>query len=141
MKGDTAMDRVQPKWAYRGSIVRTACSSHVIVTQVLYSFKALDQIFHGVKVVPEPGHPSYYDGLLWVVDDGEGLLVWQECRQRPRIIDGKFEHEIEEIVGHYESWTGSVYYAIKWMDYKCPTWESEEDMLTCHLINKYWLCP
>ena len=51
--------------------------------------------------------------LLGWVEDGEGLQIWPECRQQPQIIDGELEHEIEKMVGSYESQTGSVYYAVK----------------------------
>ncbi|KAH8655519.1 hypothetical protein BX600DRAFT_385289 [Xylariales sp. PMI_506] len=136
------MKPIQPVLAYCGASVQTVWSSHVIIVQVLYSLKARNETFHGVKVETlnyESGHPLYYDGLLWVVEDGGNLRIWQECRQSPWITDGEVEGEIEEIIGHYESDTGSVYYAIKWMDYECPTWELEEDVLTCQLIDHYWL--
>ncbi|KAK8038384.1 hypothetical protein PG994_015151 [Apiospora phragmitis] len=57
--------------------------------------------------------------------------MWQECQQRPRLIDGEPTHAIEDVVAHYQTSTGSVYYAIKWAGYECPTWELESDLDGC----------
>jgi len=62
-----------------------------------------------------------------------GLQIWQDCWSQPRINDGELEHEIKGKVGHYESQTGSVYYAV--VNYGCSTWELEEDICSsCYLL-------
>ena len=126
--------------AYRGSVIQTAWSSNVAVIQVLYTLRTADWTFHGVRVETlDQGWEVSSDAtkLLWVLEDHQGLRTWQECRQRPFIIDGELEHDIEKIVGHYESQTGSVYYAVKWVDFECPTWELEDDLSSCQLITEY----
>ncbi|KAK3933652.1 hypothetical protein QBC46DRAFT_368648 [Diplogelasinospora grovesii] len=113
------MQRLTPKVAYLGSPVRTGWSSHVVVMQVLYTLWKPELIFHGIRVENLDGdlrNWPYTEGLLW------------ECRQRPRIINGEADFEIEEIVGHYQAQSGLVYYAIKWVEYECPTWELEDDL-------------
>ncbi|KAK3933477.1 hypothetical protein QBC46DRAFT_368726 [Diplogelasinospora grovesii] len=125
------MQRLNPKVAYLGCPVRTGWSSHVVVVQVLYTLWKPELIFHGVRVENLDGdfrNWPYTEGLLWVLEDGQELRIWQECRQRPRIIDGEADCEIEEIVGHYQAQSGPVYYAIKWVGYECPTWELEDDL-------------
>ena len=134
------MIHLRAESAYRGSFVRTAWSSNVVILQVLYSLRTPNQIFHGVKVDTldqEVGASTDGNGLLWVAEDSQGLRVWQECRQRPFILDGEIEYEIEEIVGHYEAQTGSVYYAVKWSDYECPTWELEDNLRSTRFITEY----
>ncbi|KEY63885.1 hypothetical protein S40285_08976 [Stachybotrys chlorohalonatus IBT 40285] len=125
-----------PDRSHRGSLVHTAWSSNVSILQVLYSIKTSDLTFHGVTV---EGFDDSGD-LLWVLEDHLGLRIWQECRQRPFISDGdlgELENEIEEIVGHYEAPTGSIYYAVKWVGYECPTWELEDDLGGGRQITDY----
>lgn len=66
--------------------------------------------------------------LIWAYGDDRQLSLWQDIRQRPRIIDSKSEANIERIVGHYQVATGEYYYAIKWKNYACPTWELEANL-------------
>ncbi|KAK4206201.1 hypothetical protein QBC37DRAFT_301271 [Rhypophila decipiens] len=132
------MMQLQPDWARRGSLVQTAWSSNVVILQVLYTVTTLDRKFHGV-IVENPVQArgaSATDDLLWVFDDSCGLRVWQECRQRPFITEGEYG-EIEQVFGHYENPTGSVYYAVKWTDYECPTWELEDDLYDSQLTTEY----
>lgn len=130
--------RIITDQAYHGSFVRAAWSSKVAILEVLYSLKTSNQIFLGVRgetLDPQSDH----HGLLWVSKDSQGFQVWQECRQRPFIMEGESEYEIEEILGHYETQTGAVYYAVKWFDYECPTWELEDDLWSSRLITDYCL--
>lgn len=133
------MMQLQPDWAHRGSFVQTAWSSSVVILQVLYTIKTPDRIFHGaiVENLDQASGTSATDNLLWVVDDSYGLRMWQECRQRPFITQGEYGYEIEEVFGHYETQTGSVYYAVKWVDYECPTWELEDDLYDSNLTTEY----
>lgn len=118
--------------------VRTAWSSKVAILEVLYTYRTLYQTFLGVRT--ETLDPtSDQNGLLWVCKDTQGYQVWQECHQRPYIIEGESDYDVKEILGHYESPNGSVYYAVKWIGYECPTWELEDDLWGCRLITTYCL--
>jgi hypothetical protein len=122
----------------RSSFVRTAWSSNVTILQVLYTYRTSTHTFLGVRTETLQ-QKSDHHSLLWVVKDGQGFRVWQECRQRPFIINGESEFEIQGIIGHYETQTGAVYYAVKWIHYECPTWELEDDLWNCQLITDYCL--
>ncbi|KAK4206037.1 hypothetical protein QBC37DRAFT_301603, partial [Rhypophila decipiens] len=74
-----------------------------------------------------------------VFDNTYSLRVWQECRQRPFITEGKYGYEVEQISGHYETPTGSVYYGVKWTVYECPTWELEDDLYNSQLTTESYL--
>jgi hypothetical protein len=130
--------RLNANQAYQGSFVQTAWSSKVAILEVLYSFRTSHQTIFGVRA-ETLDQKSDHHGLLWVRKDSRGFQLWQECRQRPYIIDGESDYEIEEILGHYETESGTVYYAVKWIDYECPTWELEDDLWSCRLITSYCL--
>lgn len=137
------MKHLDPDGKYEGSFVRTAWSSRVVILRVLYTITSTNQsiLFHGVKAktTDRKQEASAEDELLWVFKDCSGLRLWQECRQKPFIIDGEVDSDIEEIVGHHEDESGAIHYAVKWLDYECPTWESEADLYTCPLITDYCL--
>jgi hypothetical protein len=124
--------------AYEGLFVRAAWSSRVTILQALYSLTISDQTFLGVKT-KTLDHESDHHGLLWIYKDGENFRVWQECRQRPFVGSFDVEQEIEEILGHHEMENGDVYYAVKWLSYTCPTWESEDDLFSCRQATDYCL--
>jgi hypothetical protein len=130
--------RLNSSQAYRGSIIRTAWSSKVAILEVLFSFGTSYRTFLGVRA-ETLDRKSDHDELLWVCKDSQGFQLWQECRQRPYIIDGESDYEIEQILGHYESQSGDIHYAVKWIDYECPTWELEDDLWSCRLITTYCL--
>jgi hypothetical protein len=123
------METIMAQYHYRGSVIETPWSSHVVVVEVLFTVKTSRWIFHGVRAVnaerqnwdwPDP------ENLLWLVENGHGLGLWEECRQRPHISDGQGTDEIESIIGHYQSATGNIYAGVKWQGYECPTWELDD---------------
>ncbi|KAH7303147.1 hypothetical protein B0I35DRAFT_365538 [Stachybotrys elegans] len=113
-------------------------SPKVPILQVICSIKTASRTFHGVQV-EALDQESNHHSLVWVFEDIRGFRVWQECCQRPFIIDGESVNEIKEIVGHHEDQTGCVYYAVKWTDYECPTWELEDDLGNHQIITEYCL--
>jgi hypothetical protein len=104
------------QYHYRGSVIETPWSSRIIVVEVLFTVRTSKWTFHGIRAVnaercawdwPE------LENLLWVFDDGHGLRLWEECRQRPHTSDGQSTHEIESIIGYYQSATGNIYTGVK----------------------------
>ncbi|KAI9146679.1 hypothetical protein HJFPF1_13584 [Paramyrothecium foliicola] len=125
------METIMAQYHYRGSVIETPWSSHIVVVDVLFTIKTSKWTFHGVRAAntkrrawdwPELEH------LLWVFDDGRGLRLWEDCHQRPYTSDGQSTHEIESIIGYYQSATGNIYTGVKWRDYDCPTWEFDEEI-------------
>jgi hypothetical protein len=51
------------------------------------------------------------EGLLWVYKEGHNVRIRQECRQQPQFIEGEPECEIRNIIGHYCTQTGLVYFS------------------------------
>jgi hypothetical protein len=100
-----------------------------------------ERTFYGVRVenLDQTGWDWLdRDGLLWVFDNGQHLEIWQESRQRPRVVDGIPDCGIERIVGHYQDESGRVYYGVKWLNYESPSWELEEDLERCSdLLTRY----
>ena len=125
-----------------GSFIKTDWSSQLVIIEVLYTVENLVRTFHGVRFKNLEKKTEDWpqdEGLLWVYNEGHIVRIWQECRQRPRFIEGEPDCEIREIVGHYYTQTGLVYYAILWMEYECPTWELEENLDSCsQLITEYY---
>ncbi|KAH6881185.1 hypothetical protein B0T10DRAFT_411212 [Thelonectria olida] len=122
------MELVAPQSWLRGAPVRTTWSSDVVVKQVLVTLRSAKRMFHGIIASNLDSGPWDWprsDCPIWVVDGGNGLSVWQECRQRPRLGDEGSELKAREVVGHYESRSGSVYLAVRWEGYEGPTWELE----------------
>ncbi|KAI1856077.1 uncharacterized protein JN550_013912, partial [Neoarthrinium moseri] len=102
---------------YHGDIIRTSWSSNVIVVRVLYTVTTSRHAFHGVlaknldwSAQDEPNS----DELLWVYNIAGQVSLWQEMRQRPKAGAEFTDHEIQEIIGHYELEDGRLFYAIKW---------------------------
>ena len=126
-----------------GLFIKTEWSSRLVILEVLYTIKKLGRTFYGVRfenLDEKTGDWLQTEGPLWVYKEGRDIRIWQECRQRPRFIEGEPESdEIRKIIGHYYSQTGLVYYAIMWAEYMCPTWELEEDLDSCsQLITEYY---
>ncbi|KAH6874173.1 hypothetical protein B0T10DRAFT_588005 [Thelonectria olida] len=84
------MELVAPQSWLRGAPVRTTWSSDVVVKQVLVTLRSAKRMFHGIIASNLDSGPWDWprsDCPMWVVDGGNGLSVWQECRQRPRLGD------------------------------------------------------
>ncbi|KAI1857233.1 uncharacterized protein JN550_013368 [Neoarthrinium moseri] len=126
-----------------GDVVKTSWSSNVIVLRILYTVTTSRYAFHGVlaknldwSAQDEPNS----DELLWVYNIAGQISLWQEMRQRPKAGAEFTDHEIQEIIGHYELEDGRLFYAIKWAGYECPTWEPEGSLGAYkETILDYWL--
>lgn len=112
-----------------GDMIQCPWSSTAFLVDTLYSFQESKRVFHGVLVEARDdyGWPSGSVVPLWVLDNGSKLVVWYDIQQRPRATE-QLESAIEHVIGHYEADNGDVYYAIKWREYLCPTWELEETL-------------
>lgn len=120
-----------PQCWLRGTPVQTSWSSDVIVKQVLVTLRSVKRTFYGIIASNLDSGPWDWlpcDQPLWVVDDGSGLRVWQECRQRSCHGDEGEELRAREVVGHYEAGSGNVFLAVLWEDYEGPTWELESQL-------------
>ncbi|KAH8659437.1 hypothetical protein BGZ61DRAFT_433541 [Ilyonectria robusta] len=125
------MEAPTPQYWYRECPVQTAWSSDVIVVEVLMTFTTPNWTFHGIRAANydwEQWDWPRSDGLLWVVDDGQRLRLWQDFRQCPNVMQCDSECSVEAVIGYYQSDTGNNYVAVKWQDYECPTWELESDL-------------
>ncbi|CAM1503404.1 Fc.00g081800.m01.CDS01 [Cosmosporella sp. VM-42] len=128
------MESETPQHWLRNCTVHTAWSAQVIVEEVLLALKTDDRTFYGVRTTNRDHRPwiwprPHLDGLLWVVEDGLRLWVWQECRQAPWIGCGEGADGVEQIVGqHRQPDTGLTYVGVKWKGYECPTWELESEV-------------
>ena len=125
-----------------GSLLKSDWSSKLVIIEVLYIIKKQGCSFYGLRVDnvdKNSGDWPDNEGLLWVYKEGQAFRICQECKQRPRFIEGQPEYKIREIIGHYFAETGSIYYAILWVDYTCPTWELEDDLESCsQLVTEYY---
>lgn len=115
---------------YIGSLVRTPWSSQVVVKETLLSVEIRDQTFHGVRTETHDclglDWPNT-TALLWVFDDGEGLRLWEQPRQRPLYNKNEDLPVIQSILCFYET-GGRAYLGIKWEEYDSPTWELETSL-------------
>ncbi|KAJ3497419.1 hypothetical protein NLG97_g1924 [Lecanicillium saksenae] len=123
---------------YGGRFIKTPWSDQVVVLDVLYSVKASQSVFHGVRAMNTDLRWDWPDVVhfLWVLeqDNDDDLKLAPEWQQPPRIINGELPCDIEFVIGDYQSAAGNTYLAVKWRGYDCPTWELEEDVTT-------WDCP
>lgn len=125
-----------------GAQVKTIWSSQVTISHIICTASAAPFTFYGVLTrnldrVLDSSQTE--DELLWVYNNGTSVSVWQETRQRPLAIEGLTEYEIKGIVGHYELENGRLFYAVKWFERDCPTWELEDDLSTHNaLLLHYW---
>ncbi|KAI9155793.1 hypothetical protein HJFPF1_08382 [Paramyrothecium foliicola] len=125
------METIIAQYHYRGSVIETPWSSQIIVVEVLFTVRTSKWTFHGIRAVNAERRAWDWpelENLLWVFDDGHGLRLWEEFHQRPHTSDGRSTHEIESIIGYYQSATGNIYTGVKWHDYDCPTWEFDDEI-------------
>ncbi|KAK8013724.1 hypothetical protein PG991_009317 [Apiospora marii] len=130
-----------PTSAWKGSGIRSHWSLDLIVARVLYTLQTPNAVFHGVLahnqdrwLVDGPD-----ESLLWVCERDGSVAVWQEDQQRPTISEGRSDHDMGAVIGHYDSRSGALYYSIKWVGYECPTWESEQDLdQYAAFLDQYW---
>jgi len=121
-----------------GDIVKAGWSSDIFITTVFVTSNTGRWTFYGVAT--ENREVSKWDwqdrdGMLWVFHDGKCVKVWQETRQRPSICGGTMECDIEDVFGYCEAGNGSIYYAVKWFNYECPTWELEHNIQNYNLLK------
>jgi hypothetical protein len=119
----------------KGFPVQTPWSTSITVFRALTKFKTATEEFYGVLVEDTDNQNDCK--LLWILERPNGFSTWQESRHRPLIREGESEDEIDNVFGHYEDLEGQVYYAVKWKDYECPTWELEEDLRDCQSTMDY----
>lgn len=123
---------------HAGDIINAPWSSRATVLKVLFVVQNADQDFYGVLYSnPDPlkwDWPSS-TGILWVYHDGLQIRTWQEAGQKPSLTDYSSDFEIKQIFGHYENAEGQVHYAVKWVDYACPTWESDINDSCKHIAD------
>lgn len=135
----TSIKYLNSSWPNVGAKIYTPWSSNVILLEILLIHHNVVGTFYGIRseTRDKEGWPLDSKSPLWVYDDNKTLRLWQEFRQCPRTQD---LDNIEDIIGHYESNSGKIYYAVKWSDYACPTWELEEDMLCYdYSLNEYYM--
>ncbi|OHE90472.1 hypothetical protein CORC01_14238 [Colletotrichum orchidophilum] len=114
-----------------GTLVKGDWSPCITVRRVICTLQSGDRVFFGVLAENQESQLWSWpesDLLLWVFDDGQCVRVWQECAQRPHIVEGQSSHVLESIAGHHEATNGTVLYGVKWAGYECPTWELESDL-------------
>lgn len=124
---------------YRGDSIKARWSSHIIITGILLTLRTARWTFYGVITENRDPYPWDWpdlDGLLWVFHNGEHVKAWEEAHQRPRVSDGELEGILEDILGFWETAKGSVYCAVKWVGYECPTWELEQDLQQCSNLSE-----
>ncbi|EHA53464.1 hypothetical protein MGG_15491 [Pyricularia oryzae 70-15] len=123
---------------YAGDIINAPWSSRPTILEVLFLVQTADLDFYGVLYSnPDPlkwDWPSP-TGIAWVYHDGLQIRTWQEAGQKPSFTDYSSDFEIEQIFGHYENAQGHVSYAVKWVDYTCPTWESDINYSCKHVVD------
>ena len=127
--------------ALKGLGIRTHWSLNLVVVQVLYTLQTPNAVFHGV--LAENKERLLEDGpnvdLLWVCERDGSVAVWLESQQRPAIKEGKSDHNMDAVIGHYDTRSGFLYYSVKWIGYECPTWESEQDLdAYAAFLDQYW---
>ncbi|KAL0929615.1 uncharacterized protein CTRU02_215514 [Colletotrichum truncatum] len=122
-----------------GALAEAGWSSRILVVDVVCVVTGADRTFYGV-VTENLDLASWdwprVDGLQWVFHDGKSIRLWQECVQRPHLINGAWDFDVESIVACYETDSGHLYYGVKWAGYECPTWETENDIRSySHLLS------
>ena len=128
-------------WPRKGVLIQTPWSSNVVLQEIIYEVHTYINTFYGVRAETRDsnGWPLKSDHLLWVYDKEQELHLWQEAIQQPRSVDVDLDDAVK-VIGHYESDTGEVFYALKWSNYSCPTWELEEDLSRHNnIITQYCL--
>lgn len=127
------METVHSNLKYQGYGVLTPWSNQVTVVEVIFSINVDTSTFHGVRTKNLDMSRDWLDSesLLWVVEEGRGLRLWQGFEQSPYLMNGDGQYEIDFVVGGYQSSAGSNYFGVKWLGYPCPTWVSEDE-LTSH---------
>ena len=130
-----------PTTDWKGSGIQSNWSLDLIVARVLYTLQTPKAVFHGVLAENQDrwlvGGPD--ESLLWVYERDGSVAVWQEDQQRPAIREGKSDHNMDAVIGHYDTRSGFLYYSVKWIGYECPTWESEQDLdAYAAFLDQYW---
>lgn len=134
-----SLKHLNSSWPNVGAKIATPWSSNVILLEILLIHHNVVGTFYGIRseTRDRQGWPLVSKNPLWVYDDNKTLRIWQEIRQCPRTQD---LDKIETIIGHFESDAGDIYYAVKWSEYACPTWELEEDLLYYNdSLNNYYM--
>ncbi|KXJ84642.1 hypothetical protein Micbo1qcDRAFT_107191, partial [Microdochium bolleyi] len=107
--------------------VQTAWPTNAIITKVLCSVRIQNQTFHGLEV-RTLNEAAGFVGLVWAFEDNYVLYDWTGESRRITVSMRNGSHKIEYVCAHYENPNGLVYYAVKWFDCPCPTWELEESL-------------
>lgn len=119
-----------PNTYYRGAQVSTLWSSKAIVKDIYFNVCIRGRTFYGVRL--EVSNDLQLDwpnltSLVWVLDDGSCLRMWQNFSQPPLFTSNTPLPVIERIVGYVEL-NGVIFYAVVWRNYDTPTWQSETEL-------------
>lgn len=126
------MEIIPPNLKHQGCDVLTPWSNQVTVVEVLYSINVDNSTFHGVRTKNQDMSWDWLDpeSLLWVVEKGRELRLWQGFEQSPYAMNREVRYEIDVVVGGYQSSAGYNYFGVKWRGYPCPTWVSEDELMS-----------
>ena len=72
--------------------------------EVPFSTEVSDLIFHvaGTEATDERWNWPDIESLLWVLDNGTGLRLWQDFQHQPRVADGGTTFAVQAILGDYQ---------------------------------------
>lgn len=58
---------------------------------------------------------------VWLLENDGEFSIWHDLHQRPESVS-QLEFDIEQVIAHYESEEGDVYYAVELSQHKGPIW-------------------